>query len=120
MLAVKIEKIGDVAIVAFEGKVSEAAFQLREAVSHQTGARTVVVELSGGSGIDREDMGLLVSLQRWARNRGIQFKVFSPLLSVREMLRKATSMSEFDVPALHELISQLVPVGRSETLAVQR
>ena len=119
MLQVKIENIGDVAIVACGGRIvwSDAAFQLREAVTTQTGARTVVVELSEVSAIEGDGLGMIFFLRRWAQDLGIRFKVFSPSTSVRDRLKKAGSMSEFDVPSLHELMGQLIQVECPETLA---
>lgn len=119
MLKVKTENIGDVAIVGCEGRIvrSDAALELRQAVTKQTGARTVVVELSAVAAIEGDGVGMLVFLQRWAQDHGIQFKVFSPSRSVRDRLKKASSMSESDIPSLHELMGQLAQVERPETLA---
>ena len=48
MLNVTVENIGELAVVECEGKIvqREAALKLREAVTSQTGARIVVLELS--------------------------------------------------------------------------
>jgi hypothetical protein len=48
MLRINIDNIGDLAIVECEGRIvrSDAAFKLRDAVTSQSDARTVVLELS--------------------------------------------------------------------------
>ena len=48
MLKLSIENIGDLAIIECEGKIarSESAFKLRDAVTSQNDAHTVVIELS--------------------------------------------------------------------------
>ena len=119
MLEVKIERVGDVAIVACEGRIEggDTAFQLREAVTSQMGARTVVVELSKLSAIQDDGLGMIAFLQRWARDHGIQFKVFSPAKSVRDRLKRASSMSDRDVPSLNELMSQLATVQSEAAFA---
>src|SRR6202011_795249 len=73
---VNIENIGDLAIVECEGRIvqSDAAFKLREAVTSQEDARTVVLELSEVSAIEGGGLGMLVFLQHWAQNHDIRFK----------------------------------------------
>ena len=48
VLNVTVENIGDLAVVECEGRLvqSEAAFKLRQAVTSQSDARIVVLELS--------------------------------------------------------------------------
>ena len=48
MSDIHIDKVGNMAVVECEGRFvkSETAFQLREAVTSQTGARTVVLEVA--------------------------------------------------------------------------
>jgi hypothetical protein len=62
MLNVTVENIGELAVVECEGKIvqREAALKLREAVTSQTGARIVVLELSGGC-----------HRRRWSRHAGV-------------------------------------------------
>src|SRR5437899_11340710 len=80
-------------------------------LSPQTEARIVVLDLSevyvlGGGGL-----GMLVYLQQWTRDHGIQFKLFNPSTSVRERLEHASSMSAFDIATLHEMMALL---GRAD------
>ena len=50
---------------------------------------------------------MLVFLQRWAQDHDIRFKLFNPPKSVRERLKRASSISEFDIPTLDEMMALL-------------
>ena len=110
MLKLNIDNIGEVAVVECEGRIvqSDAAFKLREVVTLQRDARTVVLDLSQVDAIEGGGLGMLVFLQRWAQDHDIRFKLFNPRRSVRERLRKVSSMSKFDIPTLDELMAVLV------------
>jgi anti-anti-sigma regulatory factor len=88
MLNVTVENIGELAVVECEGRIvqSEAAFKLREAVTSQTDARIVVLELSEVHAIEGGGLGMLVFLQRWARDHNIRF-----------MLRQSVSATDYNV-----------------------
>jgi anti-anti-sigma regulatory factor len=109
MLKINVDNIGDLAIVECEGRIvqSEAAFKLREAVISQKDAGIVVLELSGVYAIEGGGLGMLVFLQRWARDRNVRFKLFNPSKSVRERLKRASSFSDFDFPTLDEMMALL-------------
>jgi anti-anti-sigma regulatory factor len=109
MLKVNIDNIGDLAVVECEGRIvrSEAAFKLRDAVTSQSDARTVVLELSEVHAIEGGGLGMLIFLQRWARDHGIRLKLFNPSKSVRERLELVSSLSEFDIPTLDEMMALL-------------
>ena len=59
MLSVQIENIGDMAVVECEDRVvrSEDAFKLREAVTSQRDARTIVLDLSEVHAIEGGGLG---------------------------------------------------------------
>ena len=109
MLNLSVENIGDLAVVQCEGRIvqSEAAFKLRDAVTSQSDARTVVVELSEVHALEGGGLGMLIFLQRWAHNHGIRFKLFNPSKSVRERLKLVGSLAEFDIPTLDEMMALL-------------
>ena len=114
MLKLNIDNIGEVAVVECEGRIvqSDAAFKLREVVTLQSDARTVVLDLSQVDAIEGGGLGMLVFLQRWAQDHDIRFKLFNPCRSVRARLKKVHSISEFDIPTLDELkqsLTKLVP-----------
>src|SRR5882762_7020629 len=102
MLRINIDNIGDLAIVECEGRIvrSDAAFKLRDAVTSQSDARTVVLELTEVPAIEGGGLGMLIYLQRWARDHGIGLKLFNPSKSVRERLKMVSPLAKFDVPTL--------------------
>ena len=112
MLSINIENVGDVAIIECEGRIvrSDAAFELREAVSSQEDARIVVLDLSEVAAIEGGGLGMLVFLQRWAQDHDIRLKLFNPRESVRNRLEHASSMREFDIVTLDELMALLARV----------
>jgi anti-anti-sigma regulatory factor len=109
MLNVNIDKIGDLSLVECEGRIvqSEAAFKLRDAVVSQGDARVVVLDLSEVHAVEGGGLGMLIFLQRWARDHNIRFKLFNPSKFVRERLKRVSSMSEFDIPTLDEMMALL-------------
>jgi anti-anti-sigma regulatory factor len=110
MLSVYIENIGEMTVIECEGRIvrSDAAFKLREAVRSQRRARIIVLDLSELLTIEGEGLGMLVSLQRWAYDRGIRLKLFNPRQTVRERLAHTKSMPEFDIATLEEMMAILV------------
>ena len=119
MLKINVDNIGDLAVVECEGRIvqSDAAFRLREAVTLQGDARTVVLDLSEVNAIEGGGLGMLVFLQRWAQGHNIRFKLFNPSRSVQERLKKVSSMSEFDIPTLDEMMALLARADRRYAIA---
>jgi anti-anti-sigma factor len=109
MLNITVENIGELAVVECEGRIvqKEAAYKLREAVTSQIAARIVVLELSEVNAIEGGGLGMLVSLQRWARDHNIRFLLFNPSKSVRNGLKRADSISEFYIPSMEEMMALL-------------
>jgi anti-anti-sigma factor len=109
MLTVYIENIGDMAVIECEGRIvqSEDALKLRKAVNLQADARTIVLDLSEVSAIAGGGLGMLVFLQRWAQDHDIRLKLFNPRQSVRNMLEHASSMRDFDIATLDEMMALL-------------
>jgi anti-anti-sigma regulatory factor len=109
MLKVNIDNIGDLAIVECDGRIvqSDAAFKLRDAVTSQSDARTVVLELTEVHSLEGGGLGMLIFLQRWARDHDIRLKLFNPSKSVRERLARVNSFSNFDIATLDEMMALL-------------
>ncbi len=80
MSSVYIDKVGDMAVLQCEGRIvrSEAAFELREAVTSQRDARVVFIDLSEVNAVEGGGLGMLIFLQRWAHDHNIQLKLFNP------------------------------------------
>jgi anti-anti-sigma regulatory factor len=109
MLKVSIENIGDVAVIHCEGRVvqSAAAYRLRDAVTHQRNARVVLLDLSDVQAVEGGGLGMLVFLQRWTSEHGIQFKVFDPPAFVRQRLEQVRSASELEIAGTSEVLALL-------------
>jgi anti-anti-sigma regulatory factor len=109
MLSVHTENIGEMAVIECEGRIvrSEAAFKIRNAVSLQSDARTIVLDLSEVTAIEGGGLGMFVFLQRWAHDHNIRLKLFNPRPSVRQKLEHASSMREFDIATLDEMMALL-------------
>lgn len=106
-MTVNFENIGEMAIIECEGRIvqSDDAFELRNAVNLQSDARIIVLDLSEVSAIAGGGLGMLVFLQRWAHDHDIRIKLFNPRRSVRESLDRASSMREFDIATLDEMMA---------------
>jgi anti-anti-sigma regulatory factor len=121
MLNVIVENIGEgeLAVVTCAGRMieNESAHKLCEAVTAQTDARIVVVELSEVSAFGRDGFGMLVFLQRWARKHHIRFLLFDPSKSVRDRLERAKSIAEFYIPSLEEMMALLASANSHYALA---
>ena len=85
----------------------EAAFKLRDAVTAQVGARTVVVKLTEVNAIEGGGLGVLVFLQKWAHDHNIRLKLFNPSKFVRRRLELVRALSNFDIPTLDEMMALL-------------
>lgn len=109
MLKVTIERIGDVAVIHCEGRVvrSAAAFRLRDVVTQQRNVRVVLVDLSNVQSVEGGGLGMLVFLQRWAREHGIQFKIFDPPDPVQQRLQHVRQASELEIAGASEVLALL-------------
>ena len=109
MLSVHTENVGEMAVIECEGRIvrSEAAFELRKAVNLQSDARIIVLDLSEVTAIEGGGLGMLVFLQRWAHDHDIRLKLFNPRPAVRDRLERASSMREFDIATLDEMMALL-------------
>ena len=119
MLNVTVENIGELAVVECEGRIvqREAAVKLRKAVTSQTDARIVVLELSEVDAIEGGGLGMLVFLRRWARDHNIRFLLFNPSKAVRNGLKRARSISEFYIPTMDEMMALLAYASSRHALA---
>jgi len=119
MSNVHIDNVGDMAVVECEGRFirSDAAYKLRDAVTSQADARVVIVDLTEVRAIGGGVIGMLVFLQRWAYDRNIRFKLFNPTRFVRDKLEHASSMSQFQIAGLDEMMSLLGQADQRYALA---
>jgi anti-anti-sigma regulatory factor len=89
MPSIHIANVGGMAIIGCAGRFvrREAAFKLRDAVTSQTEASVVVLDLTEMHAIGGGGLGTLVLLQGWARERNIRFKLFNPSSPVLDKLK---------------------------------
>jgi anti-anti-sigma regulatory factor len=109
MLSLHVENVGEMAVIECDGRIvqSDAALKLRRAVDLQSDCRIIVLDLSKVPTIEGGGLGMLVFLQRWAQNHDIRLKLFNPRESVRYRLERASSMREFDIATLDEMMALL-------------
>ena len=109
MFKVNIERIGDVAVIHCEARVvqSTAAFRLRDAVTQQRDARVILLDLSDVPSLESGGLGMLVFLQRWTRERGIQLKVFDPPAFLQQRLASVHFATELEIAGMREVLSLL-------------
>ena len=107
MVSVHIEHIGSLAIAKCEGRIvsSHAAFTLRNAVTSQTNARTVILDLSEVDAMGGGAVGMLAFLQRWADTHDVRLKLLNPSRSLRQRLEHTTSIPEFEFATIDEVIA---------------
>jgi anti-anti-sigma regulatory factor len=119
MFSTHTENVGEMAIIECEGRLvrSEAAFQLRDAVTLQSDARIIVLDLTEVHALEGGGLGMLVYLQRWAHDHDIQFKLFNPSLSTRHRIEQASSMHEFEIANLFEMTTLLTRAEHQESFA---
>ena len=119
MLAIRIERIGELAVVECEGRVvrSEAAVRLRESVTSLRNARIIVLDLSEIRAIEGGGLGMLLFLQRWAHSHDIQFKLFNPAGSVRDRLELVNSIEQLDIATFHQMMELMANADRQYALA---
>jgi anti-anti-sigma factor len=109
VLNVTVENIGELTVVECEGRIvqSDSVYKLREAVTSLTDARIVVLELSEVSALGGGGLGMLVFLQRWARENNVRFLLFNPSESVQSALKRVRSIAEFYIPSFEEMMALL-------------
>jgi len=119
MLNVTVANIGELAILGCEGRIvdREAAYKLREAVTSQAEARIVVLELSEVRAIGGGGLGMLVFLQRWAREHNIRFLLFHPSKAVENKLKHAGSIAKFYISSSEEMTALLAYANSRFALA---
>jgi len=107
MFSLAIESVADVAVIRCEGRIvrSDAAYRLRDAVVSQIDSRAIVLDLTDVQAVEGGGLGMLVFLQRWTQDYGIQFKLFNPSRQVREKLKRAASNLELDIASFHSVVA---------------
>jgi anti-anti-sigma regulatory factor len=105
MPTVHIDNVGEIAIIECAGRFvrGEAALKLRDAVRSQIDVRVVVLDLTEMHAIGGGGLGMLVLLQRWAREHDIRLKLFNPSGPVRDKLKHV----DFEIATLEQMMTLL-------------
>jgi len=109
MLAIRVEHFTDLAVVECRGRIirSDSVFKLRDTVQSQDDARVIALDLSEVQAIGGGGLGMLVFLERWAEENGIQLKLFSPSEPVMEALAPYRSLAHFEIANIQDMIGLL-------------
>ena len=108
-MTLHLDNFGDVVIVECEGRIvgSDAVFALRNAVTSQTDARMVILDLSEVEALGGGGIGMLAFLQRWARFRGARLKLFNPSRSLLLKLEQTYFIPAFELASIDEVLAYL-------------
>jgi anti-anti-sigma regulatory factor len=117
MLKVNVDTVGEAAIVECEGTLSggDEALQLYGAVTGRAADRVIVIDLSKVSVAVDKGLSMLLFLERWARHRDIQLKLFNPRPSVRRDLGHAASPHELEFISLGEVMAVVTDAANRQT-----
>jgi anti-anti-sigma regulatory factor len=109
MLAIRVENLSGLAIIECKGRIvrSESVFKLRDVVRAQTAASVIALDLSAVEAIGGGGLGMLAFLDRWARDRDIQLKLFSPSRSVVDGLVHSRLMPNLEIATFREMMDIL-------------
>jgi anti-anti-sigma regulatory factor len=118
MLNVNMDNVREASIVECEGTIvgDGDAQQLHDAVTGRAADRVIVIDLSKVSVIVGKGLSMLLFLQRWARHRGLQLKLFNPCPSVRHDLEHAISPYKPEFASLGEVMALLIDAANPQTL----
>jgi len=102
MLAIDVEKNGDVAIVRLNGRLvrGHEVRTLRSAVVAEKCSRIVVLDLSELESLDAGGLTTLLGLHHWAKSHGVQLKLVNPSRFVHEILLRTRLDHVFDISKL--------------------
>ena len=105
MPGLHIDKVGEMAVIECAGRFvrTESALKLRDAVTSQTDARVVVLDLTEVHAIGGGGLGMLMLLQKWAHDHDIRFKLFNPSRSVRDKLKHV----DFEIASLEQMMAPM-------------
>ena len=109
MLAIHVENLNDLTVIECRGRIirSEEVFKLRDVVLAQADSHMIALDLSEVDAMSGAGLGMLVFLERWAREHDIQFKLFSPSKSVVDGLVRNRSILNFEIATFHEMMGIL-------------
>lgn len=110
MLSLQTDKIGNLSIVECQGSIARTAeiAQLRAAVLARDWAEAIIIDLSEVRYLEMDAIQLLAFLRSWARENGIQLKLFNPSSYVRHQFKTVDAMFHFEFASLPDAMGMLI------------
>jgi anti-anti-sigma factor len=108
-LRVEVQHAQDVTVLRCSGRIlrGDPVCVLKDTVIAQRNARIVILDLSDVEILDGGGLGMLVFLQRWTKENGIQLKLVNPSDLVREMLDRTHLTEVFDISSVGDALEIL-------------
>lgn len=108
MLKVRVENLGQIAILHIQGHIviGPEIDALRKSVSSQTETSVVVLDLKRVSRIDARGLGLLLELREQLHTSGIEFRLINVSRLLQQILRMTCLDSVFEVSSEAEIRSR--------------
>jgi anti-anti-sigma factor len=98
MLNVNAKNLGKVAILSFEGEITNGQTRiLRKAVQAMSPSRTLILDLSQVSTIDAHGLGVMLELRQETQSRGLEFKLMNVSRPVSRVLEVSHLDSVFQI-----------------------
>jgi len=108
MLTIGVKHSPDLTLVTAAGKIVRGHdCALRDAITSQNSARTIVLDLTDVETLDGGGLNLLVSLHHWAEARHATFKLVNPRPFVHEMLTRTHLDCVFDISTFDHALAVL-------------
>ncbi|MGH9642911.1 MAG: STAS domain-containing protein [Terriglobales bacterium] len=119
MLTIRVEKFTELTVVECLGRIiqSDSVFKLRDVVQLQDDARVIALDLSEVEAVGGDGIGMLVYLERWARENDIHLKLFCPSQPVMDALEQYRSATSFEIANIQEMIGLLARYDYPQQLA---
>ena len=107
MLKVRIENLGQIAILHVRGHivVGVDAEMLRKFVMAQTNVSAVVLDLAQVTRIDARGVGLLLELREQFQKKGVEFRLMNVSALVQQILRITCLETVFEISSREEILS---------------
>jgi anti-anti-sigma factor len=108
MIKVRVENLAQIAILHIHGHIviGPELEVLRKAVSSQTDASAVVLDLERVSRIDARGLGLLLQLREQLQSSGTEFRIMNVGSLVQQILRLTCLDSVFEISLEDEIRSR--------------
>lgn len=109
MFSVEVVQSTETAVLQCKGRLvrSDAAYRLRDMVTGQISARIIALDFSEVVAVEGGGLGMLIFLQRWTRDNGIELQLFTPSPSVRRNLERASAICDLQIISEVEFLSLL-------------